>query len=31
MYSTNNEGESVVAENFIKPLKGRIYENIDSY
>ena len=31
MYSTDNEGESVVAESFIKTLKGRIYESIDSY
>ena len=30
MYSTNNEGKSVAAENFIKTLNGRIYENIDS-
>ena len=28
MYSTNNEGKSVVAERFIKTLKNRIYKHM---
>ena len=28
MYSTHNEGKSVVAERFIKTLKGKIYKTI---
>ena len=28
MYSTHNEGKSVVAERFIKNLKGKIYKHI---
>ena len=30
MYSTNNEGKSVIAERFIKTLKNKIYEYITS-
>ena len=28
MYSTHNEGESVIAERFIKTLKDKIYKKI---
>ena len=28
MYSTHNEGKSVVAERFIRTLKGRIYKKM---
>ena len=28
MYSTNNEGESVVPERFIRTLKGKIYKKL---
>ena len=28
MYSTHNEGKSVVAERFIKTLKNKIYKHI---
>ena len=28
MYSTNNEGKSVVAERFIKTLKNKIYKHV---
>ena len=31
MYSTNNEGKSVVAERFIKTLKKKIYDNDNSW
>ena len=31
MYSTHNEGKSVVAERFIKTLKGKIYKYIHTY
>ena len=30
MYSTNNEGKSVIAERFIKTLKNKIYRYITS-
>ena len=30
MYSTNNEGKSVVAERFIRTLKNKIYEYMTS-
>ena len=30
MYSTNNEGKSVVAERFIRTLKNKIYKNMTS-
>ena len=30
MYSTNNEGKSVVAERFIKTLKDKIYKYMTS-
>ena len=30
MYSTHNEGKSVVAERFIKTLKGKIYKYMTS-
>ena len=30
MYSTNNEGKSVVAERFIRPLKSKIYKHMTS-
>ena len=30
MYSTNNEGKSVVAERFIRTLKSKIYEHMTS-
>ena len=30
MYSTNNEGKSVVAERFIRTLKSKIYKYITS-
>ena len=30
MYSTHNEGKSVIAERFIKNLKSKIYEKNDS-
>ena len=30
MYSTNNEGKSVVAERFIRTLKSRIYKHMTS-
>ena len=30
MYSTHNEGKSVLAERFIKTLKGKIYLKNDS-
>ena len=30
MYSTHNEGKSVVAERFIRALKKKIYKNITS-
>ena len=30
MYSTHNEGKSVVLERFIKTLKGKIYKKNDS-
>ena len=30
MYSTNNEGKSVVAERFIRTLKGKIYKHMTS-
>ena len=30
MYSTNNEGKSVVAERFIRTLKSRIYKYMTS-
>ena len=30
MYSTHNEGKSVVAERFIKRLKGKIYKYMTS-
>ena len=26
MYSTHNEGKSVIAERFVKPLKAKIYK-----
>ena len=29
MYSTHNEGKSVVAERFIRTLKKKIYKEID--
>ena len=29
MYSTNNEGKSVIAERFLKTLKNKIYKYID--
>ena len=28
-YSTHNKGRSVVAERFIKTLKGKIYKNLE--
>ena len=30
MYSTSNEGESVITERFIKPLKPKIYKKNDT-
>ena len=30
MYSTRNEGESVITERFIKPLKPKIYKKNDT-
>ena len=30
MYSTNNEGKSVIAERFIRTLKNKIYEYMTS-
>ena len=30
MYSTNNEGKSVVAERFIRKLKSKIYKHMTS-
>ena len=30
MYSTNNEGKSVIAERFIKTLKNKIYKHMIS-
>ena len=30
MYSTNNEGKSVIAERFIRILKNKIYKSIVS-
>ena len=30
MYSTNNEGKSVVAERFIKTLKNKVYKYMTS-
>ena len=30
MYSTHNEGKSVIAERFIKTLKGKIYKKISA-
>ena len=30
MYSTNNEGKSVVAERFIRTLKSKIYKHMTS-
>ena len=30
MYSTNNEGKSVIAERFIRPLKNKIYKYMNS-
>ena len=30
IYSTHNEGKSVIAERFIKTLKGKIYKQNDS-
>ena len=30
MYSTNNEGESVIAERFIRTLKNKIYKYMTS-
>ena len=30
MYSTHNEGKSVVAERFIRTLKGKIYKYVTS-
>ena len=30
MYSTNNEGKSVIAEQFIRTLKTKIYEYMTS-
>ena len=30
MYSTNNEGKSVIAERFIRTIKNKIYENMNS-
>ena len=30
MYSTNNEGKSVIAERFIKTLKNKIYKYMSS-
>ena len=30
MYSTHNEGKSVVAKRFIKNLKGKIYKKISA-
>ena len=30
MYSTHNEGRSVIAERFIRPLKAKIYKKNDS-
>ena len=30
MYSTHNEGKSVIAERFIKTLKDKIYKKNDS-
>ena len=30
MYSTHNEGKSVVAERFIRPLKSKIYKYMTS-
>ena len=30
MYSTHNEGESVIAERFIRPFKNKIYKYITS-
>ena len=30
MYSTHNEGKSVVAERFIKTLKNKIYKHMTS-
>ena len=29
MYSTHNEGKSVIAERFMKTLKAKIYKNDD--
>ena len=31
MYSTNNEGKSVIAERFIRTLKNKIYKYMTSY
>ena len=31
MYSTRNESKSVVAERFIKTLKGKIYKQLAAY
>ena len=30
MYSTHNEGKSVVAERFIRTIKNKIYKNVTS-
>ena len=30
MYSTHNEGKSIVAERFIRRLKNKIYKNMTS-
>ena len=31
MYSTYNEGKSVVAERFIRTLKNKLYKHMDGY